>query len=92
MALRLVLEFVVTKVVNLKRHRRSFLYLIHDCHLAGRQFAVRHVQKSSKLSFKTRRAADRELDEKMATENNASAACRNFEQIYTLSTLCMPEL
>ena len=28
----------------------------------------------------------------MATENNASAACRNFEQIGTLSTLCMPEL
>ena len=30
--------------------------------------------------------------QKMATENDASAACPNFEQIYTLSTLCMPVL
>ena len=62
MTSRFVLELVVTIIVNLKRDRRSLVHLIHDCDLAGRQFAVWHAQKSSKSSFKTRRATDRELD------------------------------
>ena len=67
------------------------MQLIHDCDRWPSVYGEA-CSEEFKVELQNATGYGQRAGLKMATENNASAACRNFKQIYTLSTLCMPEL